>query len=125
MDIDQLKETIGRRLKQARKEYDLTQGEVAEKLDLTSVAYGSFERGTNLIALNYLIEVSRVLNKPITYFLPHAFTEAELNDLTHDPRVQDILEAWRTLAALDDPEPCDVIHDLAVYLATKHAAKED
>lgn len=42
-----------------------------------------------------------------------------------DPRFQSLMTAWQSLAALDDPEPCDVIHDLAVYLATKHAAKED
>jgi transcriptional regulator with XRE-family HTH domain len=42
-----------------------------------------------------------------------------------DPHFRELMVAWQSLAALDDPEPCDVIHDLAIYLAAKHAAKED
>ena len=103
MDINLLKETIGRRLKQARKECDLTQDEVAERLGLTSVGYGSFERGTNLIALNYLIEVSRILDKPLTYFLPSPYVSPEeLNDITHDPQFHAFIETWRLLTELAD-----------------------
>ena len=126
INTEELKREIGKKLKRAREDKGLSQEDVAKQIGLSKVGYGAFERGSNLIALNYLLELSRILQKPITHFLPrHALTEIELNDLTHDPRVQDILAAWRVLAVLDDPEPCDVIHDLAVFLAAKHAPEED
>lgn len=116
MDINQLKETIGRRLKQARKECDLTQDEVAERLGLSSVGYGSFERGANLIALNHLIEVSRILGKPLTYFLPTPYvTLEELNDLFHDPLFQDFLALWPRL----DDEGRALLLQLAELSATR------
>jgi transcriptional regulator with XRE-family HTH domain len=126
INVEELKKEIGKKLKRAREGKGLSQEELAKQIGLSKVGYGAFERGSNLIALNYLLELSRILQKPVTYFFPiHTLTEAELNDITHDPRFQSLMVAWQSLAALDDPEPCDVIHDLAIYLAAKHAAKED
>lgn len=101
MDIELLKKTIGRKLKQARKDNDLTQDDVAAKLDISAVAYGSFERGTNLIGLNYLIEISRIFSKPLGDFLPGYLTPEELNDLSHHPLFQRLLTAF---AALPDDD---------------------
>ena len=121
MDINLLKQTIGRKLKQARKDQDLTQDDVAAKLDISAVAYGSFERGTNLIALNYLIEVSRILNKPLTFFLSSYVTPEELNDILHHPLTARLLAAFAALPA-DDARRTIVEF---TELAAKHQAERD
>jgi len=86
---------IAQKLRTAREEKDLSQEDVAKQLGVTAGAYGSFERATNLIALNYLIDLSRILQKPITYFLPpHVVTDAERNDSMHDPLLQELVANW-------------------------------
>jgi len=122
LDINLLKQTIGRKLKQARKDQDLTQDDVAAKLDISAVAYGSFERGTNLIALNYLIEVSRIFGKPLTFFLSSYVTPEELNDPLADPYVQRYIAA---IATINDRNIIESNLTVLEHIATVQAAKRN
>ena len=89
---------IGRKLREARKASGHTQKEVADLLGLSYVAYGVFERGRTLISLEYLLQLPRILGKPVTYFLPDSVvSEAEGQDLTLDPLLQEVMEAWPEL----------------------------
>ena len=124
INTEELKREIGKKLKRAREDKGLSQEDVAKQIGLSKVGYGAFERGSNLIALNYLLELSRILQKPITHFLPrHALTEIELNDLTHDPRVQDILNIWRFLTEIGHEPGLDALHKLALAFRTTYEEK--
>lgn len=52
---------IGKKLRRARKAADLSQGEVAAKLGLTTEGYGHMERGTRSIGLEYLLRLPAIL----------------------------------------------------------------
>lgn len=60
---------ISQRLVEARKDLGMSQQDVADKLGLSQVGYGDFERGRTLPSIDYLMEVARILQKPVTYFL--------------------------------------------------------
>jgi len=62
-------ELVGRQLRRAREDLGLMQVEVAERLGLIKETYSSWERAVRLMPTNYLPEVSRILHRPIGYFL--------------------------------------------------------
>ncbi len=95
IDVDKLKEEIGDKLREAREEKSMSQDEVAKMLGLSKVGYGALERGKNLISLNYLIALTYILQKPITYFIPGQYlTEEERQDALADPRLRFIVDLW-------------------------------
>ena len=59
---------FGFRLKELRKERNLTQAVLAEKLDLSPNFIGMVERGERNIALDKIIKLSKVLNVSIAQF---------------------------------------------------------
>jgi transcriptional regulator with XRE-family HTH domain len=65
----ELRLQIGRKLKQARLDKGLSQKELGEKLGITRVVVGMYERGRLRISIQLLLEISRVLVKPIQYFV--------------------------------------------------------
>ena len=74
-------EAVGARLRRARLDAGLTQGELAEQLGMGQVGYGGMERGRTLIGLDVLLEVCRVLGRPVTYFVGGGVVEvADLSD---------------------------------------------
>jgi transcriptional regulator with XRE-family HTH domain len=86
IDIEKLKAEIGEKLREAREEANMSQEELASMLGLSKVGYGALERGKNLIGLQYLIMLTFILKKPITYFLPpFCVTPEEMNNLNLDP----------------------------------------
>ena len=124
IDLEKLKAEIGKKLKAAREEKGMSQEHVATMLGLSKVGYGALERGKNLIGLQYLVMLTFILEKPITFFLPsHVLTEAELNDLTHDPRVQDILAIWQLLTDIGHEPGLDALHKLALAFRTTYEEK--
>lgn len=60
---------IARRVRQAREKAGLSQREVAERLGLSEVGYGHYERLSQPFGIHQLYELSRILSRPITYFL--------------------------------------------------------
>lgn len=61
---------VRKRLRQAREDAGLSQEEVAKQLKLGShVAYGNYERGKADPDLDNLMKLSRILSKPVTWFL--------------------------------------------------------
>jgi len=121
IDIEKLKQEIGERLTRARKEKDMSQDEVARMLGLSKVGYGAFERGKNLIGLNYLVMLTHIFGKPITALLPeYVTTEEERNSPFLDPNLRDIVESWPHLP--DDAKP--LIADIAKTIAAKEKSDE-
>lgn len=62
-------ELIGKRIHQARKEKNMTQEDLAEKLDVSVSFICQVEKGDKNFNLSRISEVSRILEKPIDYFI--------------------------------------------------------
>ena len=60
---------VGRRLREAREAVGLTQEAMGQRLGLTHVGYGDMERGRVLIRVDHLLEVCRVVGRPISWFV--------------------------------------------------------
>jgi len=97
LDIQALKIEIGNKLKEAREESGYSQKNLADLIGLTKVGYGALERGQNLVSLQHLIPLARILQKPITYFLPGFVSPQEMNDLSHDPHFPALVAVWPDL----------------------------
>jgi len=60
---------ISKKIKKARNEKNLTQEELAEKLDVTVSYICQVERGKKKFNLKRIVEISKILEKPIDYFI--------------------------------------------------------
>lgn len=74
---EERKKLIGERLKLARKIAGLTQSEVADRLDIKRNSYSQIEIGRNTLSIDYLMVLSEVFEKPVSYLL--GFGTDELN----------------------------------------------
>lgn len=85
---------VRQRLKEAREDAGLSQEEVAKQLELGShSAYGNYERGKADPDLDNLVKLSRILSKPITWFL--GIENEDGKHLSSDE--VELLEAYRGL----------------------------
>lgn len=64
------------RIKEIRKEKNLSQGQIAKKIGMEQTQYSRYERGENEIKVNVLIEICKALNVSADYIL----------ELTDDPK---------------------------------------
>lgn len=67
MDIFQIE--MGARMKLARKELNLTQEDIAEKLGVSVKHYSGIERGVAGISLETLVNISNILNISLDYLV--------------------------------------------------------
>jgi len=65
MDIKKL----GKKIKLARVELDLTQTQLAKKIDAKQKSISRYETGVSLPSIQTLIKIAKVLKKPAGYFL--------------------------------------------------------
>jgi len=75
---------VGARLREARIEAGLTQEALAHQLGLTQVGYSGMERGRTLIGVDVLLDVCRILGRPVTYFL--GGVAVEIDDVSEETR---------------------------------------
>lgn len=68
---DKLTREIASRVRAARErtEPKLTQDEMGERLGLSRVAYGHYERGLTPFTIPHLLQVAHILGQPVEYFL--------------------------------------------------------
>jgi transcriptional regulator with XRE-family HTH domain len=89
---------IGARMTAAREEAGLSRADVGAALGLSERGYGHLEAGRHLLSIEYLLQLPRILGKPVTYFLPtSAVSEAERQNPMLDPLLQEVVEAWPKL----------------------------
>ena len=67
------------RLKDLRKQAELTQVEVAEKLGISQPAYASWERGAKKPTQENLVKIAQILNVSVDYLIGNS--EEESNEL--------------------------------------------
>jgi len=60
---------LGKKIKLARIELDLTQTELAEKIKTKQKSISRYETGASLPSIRTLIKIAKVLRKPPGYFL--------------------------------------------------------
>ncbi|RLA97560.1 MAG: hypothetical protein DRG37_07895 [Deltaproteobacteria bacterium] len=62
-------ELIGQKLQKAREELGMSQKDLAKKLGCSQASLSNYELGKRRLYLSDLHRISKILNKPITYFL--------------------------------------------------------
>lgn len=67
--VNKLAKQIGKRLKEARENMQLTQEEVGAALGIGRAAYANIETGRSLLGVDHLLNLPSILHKPVTYFL--------------------------------------------------------
>ena len=60
---------LGKKIKLARVEADLTQTQLALKINAKQKSISRYETGASLPSLETLVKIAKVLKKPIGYFL--------------------------------------------------------
>ena len=67
---DNLFKFIGKRIRQKRKELKISQGVIADLLDISDTQIFKFETGESKIALDYLFKIADFFHADINYFFP-------------------------------------------------------
>lgn len=60
---------LGNRIRQARKDAGLSQVRLAQLLNTTQSAISLYEAGQRAVGIDMLLNVARILNRPLHYFL--------------------------------------------------------
>lgn len=60
---------LGKRIKLARVEHDMTQGDLAEATECLQKSISLYETGKSLPTLETLVKLTKILKKPYGYFL--------------------------------------------------------
>jgi transcriptional regulator with XRE-family HTH domain len=61
--------TLGQRIRAARKDAGMSQGQLASSLNTTQSAISLYEAGQRSVGIDMLLNVARILNRPLQYFL--------------------------------------------------------
>lgn len=77
------KKSFGKKIKEARNALNLTQAELAEKVEVSQNFLGDIERGIKLPGLPKIIEISNFLKLSLDYL----FAESLDNVLNEDPEL--------------------------------------
>ena len=60
---------LGKKIKLARIELDLTQTQLAEKINGKQKSISGYETGATLPSIRTLVKIAKILKKPASYFL--------------------------------------------------------
>ena len=60
---------LGKKIRLARVELDLTQTQLAQKINTQQKSISHYETGASLPSLKTLVKIAKVLKKPAGYFL--------------------------------------------------------
>ena len=60
---------LGKKIKLARVELDLTQTQLAQRINAKQKSISRYETGTSLPSIATLVKIAKVLKKPAGYFL--------------------------------------------------------
>jgi transcriptional regulator with XRE-family HTH domain len=94
---------MGKLIRAAREEKELSQTELAEKLSKRQATISDFENGKIEIGILTLVHLAIVLGKPISYFIPEMTFLVSLSDI-HNKWEEEALSLYRDLEFQGDPE---------------------
>ena len=99
---------LGHRIRQARRDAGLSQVRLAQLLNTTQSAISLYEAGQRAVGIDMLLNVARILNRPLHYFLSAIdvvlyVRDSRISNLAHEleKRPQDIeelLEYWEFIS---------------------------
>ena len=91
---------LGRKLRMRRLSLGLTQTKVAQAINVTFQQIQKYEKGTNGVSSNRLMQLSQFLNVPITYFFEDFKEFKDVN--SHEHELEDLNYSFlsRTFSAL-------------------------
>ncbi len=69
IDLEEIKKTFAKRLKELRAEKGLTQMELARMLSVTIQTVGKWERSISMPNLNYIFKIAKVFGVKVPYLL--------------------------------------------------------
>ncbi|WP_322818944.1 helix-turn-helix transcriptional regulator [Tepidiforma sp.] len=61
--------SLGSRIRAARRDAGMSQGQLAQALNTTQSAISLYEAGQRSVGIDMLLNVARILNRPLHYFL--------------------------------------------------------
>ena len=98
---------LGARIRSARKDANMSQGQLAQELSTTQSAISLYEAGQRSVGIDMLLSVARVLNRPLHYFLGEAgemlyVQNSEIAELIshieqHPEDMPELMAYWRFL----------------------------
>jgi transcriptional regulator with XRE-family HTH domain len=109
---------IGYRIKRLRKLAGYSQSRLAEEVGITYQQIQKYERGTNRIAAARLIDIARILEIPVQFFLtdlPRGYTARR--DMSVDKTELHTLALIRAYHSISDPKAKEALIKLAQQMA--------
>lgn len=79
-NAEQIDQYIGARLRQARKQKDMSQQALGEALGVSFQQIQKYERGSNRISCSTLVVICRALDLPPSFFLPQDLAQEDIAD---------------------------------------------
>lgn len=109
---NEIDDYIGKKLLEFRSKYNLTQADVAKKLDVSTQQYQKYENGDNRLSLSKFLHLSRSVAFPLKDFID-GYIEESVNAGLSD-------NAQKSLDALDD-ENVEIVKDTADIMKAYHS----
>lgn len=98
---------LGNRIRTARRDAGMSQGQLATALNTTQSAISLYEAGQRSVGIDMLLSVARILNRPLHYFLGEDgdmlyVKDSEIAELIaelerHPEDLPELLEYWNFL----------------------------
>ena len=109
---DNFNKHLGNKLKLRRLALGLTQTKVAKAINVTFQQIQKYEKGTNGVSSNRLMQLSQFLKVPIIYFFEDFkdFKDVNVNEITNDDLNYSFLS--RTFASLSRPQKDKILQIL-------------
>ena len=95
---------LGHRIRQARRDAGLSQVRLAQLLNTTQSAISLYEAGQRAVGIDMLLNVARILNRPLHYFLSAIdvvlyVRDSRISNLAHELEerpedIEELLEYW-------------------------------
>ena len=103
---------LGRKLRLRRLSLGLTQTKVAQAINVTFQQIQKYEKGTNGVSSNRLMQLSQFLKVPIIYFFEDfkEFKDTEINDASNEDLNYSFLS--KTFVSLSKPQKDKILQIL-------------
>ncbi len=106
---------MGELIERARQELGLSQGDLAAELGLSTRAVTAIENGSREVGVFELVQLGRILQRPLLYFLPPAYRQALEPSLSMSDF--DLLMLFGRLSEADRAKVLAQLRGLVEYLS--------
>ncbi|MGX1791148.1 helix-turn-helix domain-containing protein [Bosea sp. NPDC055332] len=86
--LDLIDREIGKRIRQRRKELRLSQGELADRIEVSYQQFGRYEDGKSRISAGVLVKLLEPLSVPIAYFYEGMVTKIAASGLSDAEQIR-------------------------------------